>query len=250
MEPGKMTADCRLLIDSETLPGGCLRQSVSLRSAAKAMADEPAHQDLSVQSAAFGVQRCARCGRRGFSLVELLVVVAIVGILAALTVPALSSMMQGNDLARGGQVVADQVNLARQTASAQNTVVEMRFIQLPNRPGYSAIQLWRSDSSGGMKPVRGMFTLPQSVTIAANPPLPGAMASLPTGTMPAGTTAASAAYAAVQIRPSGQVTPILAMSNLFFSVVPGVFANDSQLPPNYFLVQINPLTGVPLVYRP
>ncbi len=198
----------------------------------------------------FTVGRLARSGPPGFSLVELLVVVAIVGILAALTVPAMSSMMQSSDLTRGGQVVADQVNLARQTASAQNTVVELRFIQLPNRAGYSAVQLWRSDSAGGMKPVRGMFTLPQSVTIAANPPLPGVMASLPTGTMPASSTAANASYAAVQIRPSGQVTPVLAMSNLFFSVVPAVFANDSQLPPNYFLVQINPLTGVPLVYRP
>jgi len=171
-------------------------------------------------------------------------------LLAALTVPALSSLMQSTDLARGGQVVADQVNLARQTASAQNTVVEMRFIELPGRAGYSAVQLWRSDSTGGMKPVRGLLTLPQSVTIAPNPPLPGALGDLPTGSMPADSPVANASYAALQIRPSGQVTPVLAMSNLFFSVIPAAFADESQLPPNYFLVQINPLTGIPLVYRP
>jgi len=184
-----------------------------------------------------------------FSLVELLVVIAIIGLLAALTVPAMSSLMQSSDLTRGGQVVADQVNLARQTASAHNTVVELRFIQLPDRAGYSAVQLWKSDSAGGMKPVRSPLTLPQSVTIAANPPLPGAMASLPTGTMTAGS-AANTSYAALQIRPSGQVTPTLSMSNLFFSIVPALSASDSQLPPNYFILQINPLTGVPLVYRP
>lgn len=188
--------------------------------------------------------------RPGFSLVELLVVVAIVGLLAVVTVPALSSLMQSTDLARGGQVVADQVNLARQTASAQNTVVEMRFIELPGRTGYSAVQLWKPDSAGGMNPVRGLFTLPQGVTIAPNPPLPGVLSELPTGTMPPGSSAANARYAALQIRPSGQVIPVLAMSNLFLSVVPAALASEPQLPPNYFLVQINPLTGVPLVYRP
>jgi hypothetical protein len=54
----------------------------------------------------------------------------------------------------------------------------------------------------------------------------------------------------LQIRPSGIVTPILSMSNLFFTVVPASFANSSQRPANYFVLQINPLTGVPLVYRP
>lgn len=188
-------------------------------------------------------------GRDAFSLVELLVVVAIVGIIAALTVPGLSSMMQASDLARGGQLVTDQVNLARQIASAKNTVVEMRFIELPERAGFGALQLWNADSTGGMKAANRMITLPQSVTIAPNPPLPGAMASLPsTNTMQAGN--ATTRYAALQIRPSGQVTPTMSMSNLFFAVVPTAFANEPRLPTNYFLLQINPLTGVPLVYRP
>lgn len=186
----------------------------------------------------------------GFSLIELLVVVAIIVALILITLPAISSVMQSTDLTRGGQVVADNVNLARQIASAQNSVVELRFIKLPDRVGYSAIQLWKADTNGGMKPARALSTLPQSVTVAPNPPLPGFMSSLPSGTMPAGSASANAPYAAIQIRPTGQVTPVLSMSNMFLAIVPTAMATNSQLPPNYFLLQINPLTGVPLIYRP
>ena len=196
------------------------------------------------------LRRLVRPGPPGFSIVELLVVIAILGILMVLTLPALSSLMQSNDLTRGGQILADQVNLARQTASAQNTVVEMRLIKLPGRSGFSAVQLWRSDSSGGMKAVRGLATLPQSVALATNLSSPGAISTLPVGTMPAGSTAANASYAALQIRPSGLVTPVFTMSNLFFTVVPAAFSENTQLPPNHFILQINPLTGAPIVFRP
>ncbi len=71
----------------------------------------------------------ARPVAQAFSLVELLMVIAIIGILAVITVPAMSALMQSSDLTRGGQLVTDQVNLGRQTASAQNKVIELRFIQ-------------------------------------------------------------------------------------------------------------------------
>lgn len=212
-------------------------------------ARSPGRRRLLISHVAPAVEIPALGGRNAFSLIELLVVVAIVGILSALTVSGLSSMMQASDLTRGGQLLTDQINLARQIASARNTVVEMRFIELPDRAGFGAVQLWNADSTGGMKAASRMITLPQSVTIAPNPPLPGAMASLPsTNTMQSGN--ATTRYAALQIRPSGQVTTALSMSNLFFTVVPSVFANEAHLPTNYFLLQINPLTGVPLVYRP
>lgn len=180
-----------------------------------------------------------------------MIVVAILGILMVVTLPAISSISQSSDLTRGGQMLADQVNLARQMASAQGTVVELRLIKLAGRDGYSAIQVWKSDSSGtNTRAARALATLPQGAAISGNLQLSAAFSALPTGTMPAGGTAGNAPYAAMQIRPSGIVTPVLSMSNLFFTVVPASLANNSQRPANYFALQINPLTGVPLVYRP
>jgi len=197
-------------------------------------------------SGPLGVPRC----ESGFSLVELLVVVAIMGVLIAVALPAMTSLMQSSDLTRAGQMLTDQVNLARQIASAQNTVVEVRLIQLPGRTGYTGIQLWKADSTGDLKAVRNVMTLPPPMAISSNPTHSAAIASLPTGSMPSGSSVANAAYAALQIRPSGFVTPVLEMDKLFFTVMRDTLTTDSQLPPNYFMLQINPLTGAPLVYRP
>jgi uncharacterized protein (TIGR02596 family) len=186
----------------------------------------------------------------GFTIVELLIVVAIMGILMVLTLPAVSSLMQSSDLTRAGQMLADQVNLARQMASAQNTVTEVRLIKLPGRSGYNAIQIWKADSTGTPKAARPLARLPQAVAISENPTHSAAISSLTPGTMPAGGAAANAAYVALQIRPSGFVTPVLGMNNLFFTVMSETKLANAGLPPNYFLLQINPLTGAPLVYRP
>lgn len=192
-------------------------------------------------------------GPCGFSLIELLVVIAILAVLLVVSKPALSSLMQGTDVSRGGELFLDQVNLARQAASAKNQVMELRLIKLRDRTGlgYDGLQLWTADSTGGMKPEKALVSLPQSVVIATNS-LSGAFSSLSNAlTMPQGVGAASGqSYSAFQIRPSGLVTPTLTMSNLFFTVVPSAFAGNSQLPANYVLVQLNPLTGAPLIYRP
>jgi uncharacterized protein (TIGR02596 family) len=189
-------------------------------------------------------------GKGGFSLVELLVVIAIMGVLIAVALPAMTSLMQASDLTRAGQMLTDQVNLARQIASAQNTVVEVRLIQLPGRTGYTGIQLWKADSAGDLKAVKNVMTLPPPMAISSNPAHSAAISSLPTGSMPSGSSVANASYAALQIRPSGFVTPILAMDSLFFTVMRDTLTSESGLPPNYFMLQINPLTGAPLVYRP
>ncbi len=183
----------------------------------------------------------------GFSLVELLVGIAIIGLLASITVPALNSVLQSSDLTRGGQLVADQVNLGRQTASSQNTAVELRLIKIPGRKGYAAVQLWKPDDKGQMIPARRMITLPQSVTIA-DTVLSPTITKFVSGSMPLN--GANADYRAIQIRPTGEITPVLAMKDLVLCIVPEILAGNTAMPANYFLVQINPVTGIPLIYRP
>lgn len=72
--------------------------------------------------------------RRAFSLVELLMVISIIAIIVALLVPAFNQIGRAQALATGASAVIDQLAFARQTALAQNRVVEVRFYQRRENP--------------------------------------------------------------------------------------------------------------------
>jgi uncharacterized protein (TIGR02596 family) len=75
--------------------------------------------------------RCASSSRVGFTLVELLVVVAIIGVLSTFAIGGLRSISRASALTTTAQRVADQINLARQIATARNLPVEVRVYSLP-----------------------------------------------------------------------------------------------------------------------
>jgi prepilin-type N-terminal cleavage/methylation domain-containing protein len=64
---------------------------------------------------------------RAFSLLELMVVVSIIGLLAAVSVPAIKGMVQGKTLANGHQQLTDDLNRARQEALRLRSTVYVVF---------------------------------------------------------------------------------------------------------------------------
>jgi uncharacterized protein (TIGR02596 family) len=115
----------------------------------------------------------------GFTIIELLAVVAIIALVTAFAVPATSTMLRGSQLTQGAQMVSDQLSLARQTALAKSHSVEVRIYQFsdPSVPGevggaaskgkYRALQSFEIEDSGAPVAIGKMQTVPQSVMIDA-----------------------------------------------------------------------------------
>lgn len=189
-----------------------------------------------------------------FSLIELLVVMSIMIMMLSLAVPAGVSLMESSNIARAGQIVVDQIRVARQLAAARNLTVEVRLIKTGSGsdPGYNAVQLWTTQFTTNA--ISKLATLPQSIAISENPTISGLLGvSTNRYTMPSTGPNANAPYAAFQVTPSGLVTPTSNANSLFFvTVLSSRYAkvSTSTLPPNYVIVQINPNTGSPLAFQP
>ncbi|SDU02976.1 Verru_Chthon cassette protein D [Verrucomicrobium sp. GAS474] len=67
----------------------------------------------------------------GFTLVEILVVLVIMGLLAGMSLPSFLRMVRVSKFNAAGRQVIDQCNLARQTSQTRGLPVEVRFYKLP-----------------------------------------------------------------------------------------------------------------------
>lgn len=72
-------------------------------------------------------------GQRGFSLAELLVVIAVIGIIAVTATPLFLSFLQTQQARGAAQQVATLLNQARQLAIAQNTSYRVEVDVAGNR---------------------------------------------------------------------------------------------------------------------
>jgi len=103
-----------------------------------------------------------------FSLIELLVVVAIIGLLMTAAVPALNSVLENGRLTQAATLVVNQFTMARQKASAENKNITLRFIRKDTSSPYDRIQLVTLDSANNATPVSRLTTLPMQTAIASD----------------------------------------------------------------------------------
>jgi uncharacterized protein (TIGR02596 family) len=111
-------------------------------------------------------------------LLELLAVLAICFIVAALLMPAVHGMIGSSNLKGGASLVLGQVDIARQTAAARNQMVDLRFYQDTTKPldangtfPYRMISLVipaSANSSGADAFVAPVLMLPGDVIIDSN----------------------------------------------------------------------------------
>jgi uncharacterized protein (TIGR02596 family) len=215
--------------------------------------------------------------RAGFSLIELLVVCAIIGVIAGFAVPAVVTMVRGTQLTQGSQLLSDQIALARQTALSRNRPIEVRIYRYsdPEIPGedpqkpedgkFRAFQSFEILENGAAIPLNKAQRLPATVVMNKGEVstllnhLPLRKANAASGdpeltSLPAGSGRWNYLYVAFRFRPDGSTDlPLTGAANGRWYVT--LHGNESseelQKPPaNYFTLQIDPVSGATKSYRP
>jgi prepilin-type N-terminal cleavage/methylation domain-containing protein len=113
-------------------------------------------------------QRLFGLDRHGFSAVELIVVLAIVGVVAAISIPNLITYFQASTLKAGTEELATALNQARQLAIAQNRNVCFEVVTNQYRYllGGCAGAPWMGPGTGD----NGFLRLSNNVQLATTPP--------------------------------------------------------------------------------
>lgn len=191
---------------------------------------------------------------RGFSLTELLVVMAILGFFVVVAMPSFRTVFVGSNLNRAGQMIGDQMALARQEAVTKNREVRVHFykIKTGNTEHYRAMQVWRvepTETGTTTLPVSRLVVIPEGVIISPGNDLSPLLTA---DTSLVGTTTLSAfgntSYVGYRYRADGSTDTSVTVSNDYLTLQN---ANATGTPPaNYYTIQIDPLVGKVTVYRP
>jgi type IV fimbrial biogenesis protein FimT len=108
---------------------------------------------------------------RGYSLVEILVVVAIIGIMSLVTVPAFMNYQRSNTIKASMRSFTSDIRNCRQRAISQNSQVRLeldstkvyKFYEKPNAGTWGAL-----NGFSGTGPGQNLKTLDKGVTFSAN----------------------------------------------------------------------------------
>lgn len=207
---------------------------------------------------------------RAFTLVETMVVVAIIAIIAAFAVPTITSVVSNTRLSQASMTLSSQLSLARRFAMTKNRPVEIRFIRFqdpespPDASGASSqfrgIQLLEVLESGAVVPLGKPELLPDAIVLAPdvrssllNGETATQLAKTPNpamdGKMPRGIDL-HYTYVSFRYLPDGS-TNLAANHNWFITVLTEKDQKTgTTLPVNFFILQIDPVNGIAREFRP
>lgn len=206
-----------------------------------------------------------------FSLIELLVVVAIITIILTLITPAVVPLLRASNINQSASMLVDELNLARQTALTQNHDVEVRFYQVASKTDAGDLQfrafrsfLPNAQNSAAAQPLSAVRYLPEPVILSPDAQystlldyggIGGQRAGLMKGqeTLPGNNS--SSTYISFLFRSTGgtNLTPVDPPDGKWFLTLYLENAPRNAatgLPDNYFTALVEPITGRVRTFRP
>lgn len=191
-----------------------------------------------------------------FSLVELLVVMAIMVLLLALVAPAVNGVMESGRLTQAATILSNQFSIGHLKAMSENRPITLRFIRKDTASSFDRIQLLTIDNQGNMVAVDRVQTLPVGTAIAKSATLSSLLGSNPNPEQAATSSdpsvpglGTSYRYIQFSFRPRGSLD--LDMTQKWFATVV-YLRNDtsSGIPANSITLLLDPLNGNFVTYQP
>lgn len=221
---------------------------------------------------------------KGFTLIEMLVVVAIIVLLLVFSQPALSRTLMSSKLSGAGQSLLGAISQAQQLAFANNVPVDIRFFKVKDafgeNPAYRSYQIFKitqvTEGTGTgatikeqLIPEGNLVNLPENILIVDDEDLSPALSGdgLPDVRENSSTGysgAEEATFNAWRFMPDGTCRKVGAsqnnMATLTYQTLTESFLTITSdagqpitvanLPKNFFTIQVDPFTGKARSYAP
>lgn len=201
-----------------------------------------------------------RSARPGFTLIESLSVVLILGMIVALAAPSMLGAIRASRLTSAGELISGKIIEAQGLAVTFSSDVELRFYKAPavssgdGRSGqYLQLLQWvenepdvLEEDIASLEKIGSQVLVPEGVLISNDPGWSSLWTLEPqTETTPEG----DQEYVAIRFRPDGS-TDLPETGGWHLTLLDAQDSLRQELPANFYTLQIDPVTAKLEIYRP